>query len=61
MNKTFATLKNYIKPDDYLNSVKAFFVMQDTYKEFPDKVKNQPADDSTDQKRSQMFKHKNCI
>ncbi len=36
MNKTFATLKNYIKPDDYLNSVKAFFVMQDTYKEFPD-------------------------
>ena len=34
MNKTFATLKNYIKPDDYLNSVKAFFVMQDTYKEF---------------------------
>ena len=36
MNKTFATLKNYINPDDYLNSVKAFFVMQDTYKEFPD-------------------------
>ena len=36
MNKTFATLKNYIKLDDYLNSVKAFFVMQDTYKEFPD-------------------------
>ena len=36
MNKTFATLKNYIRPDDYLNSVKAFFVMQDTYKEFPD-------------------------
>ena len=36
MNKTFATLKNYLKPDDYLNSVKAFFVMQDTYKEFPD-------------------------
>lgn len=39
MNKTFATLKNYIKPDDYLNSVKAFFVMQDTYKEFPDNDK----------------------
>lgn len=36
MNKTFATLKNYIRTDDYLNSVKAFFVMQDTYKEFPD-------------------------
>ena len=36
MNKTFATLKNYIRPDDYMNSVKAFFVMQDTYKEFPD-------------------------
>lgn len=36
MNKTFATLKNYIRPDDYLNSIKAFFVMQDTYKEFPD-------------------------
>ncbi len=39
MNKTFATLKNYIKPDDYLNSVKAFFVLQDTYKEFPDNDK----------------------
>ncbi len=39
MNKTFATLKNYIKPDDYMNSVKAFFVMQDTYKEFPDNDK----------------------
>lgn len=39
MNKTFATLKNYIRPDDYLNSVKAFFVMQDTYKEFPDNDK----------------------
>lgn len=39
MNKTFATLKNYIRPDDYLNSVKAFFVMQDTYKKFPDNDK----------------------
>ena len=39
MNKTFATFKNYIKSDDYLNSVKAFFVMQDTYKEFPDNDK----------------------
>ena len=36
MNKTFATFKNAIRPDDYVNSVKAFFVMQDTYKEFPD-------------------------
>lgn len=25
MNKTFATLKNYIRPDDYLNSVKCIF------------------------------------
>ena len=24
MNKTFATMKNYIKQDDYLNSIKAF-------------------------------------
>ena len=39
MNKTFATLKNYIRLDDYMNSVKAFFVMQDTYKEFPDNDK----------------------
>ena len=39
MNKTFATLKNYIRADDYLNSVKAFFVMQDAYKEFPDNDK----------------------
>lgn len=36
LNKTFATLKNEIKPDDYVNSVKAFFVMRDDYKEFPD-------------------------
>ena len=43
MNKTFATLKNYIRPDDYLNSVKAFFVMQDTYKEFPDNDKFEDA------------------
>lgn len=43
MNKTFVTLKNYIRPDDYLNSVKAFFVMQDTYKEFPDNDKFEAA------------------
>ncbi|MDD7339729.1 MAG: DUF262 and DUF1524 domain-containing protein [Eubacteriales bacterium] len=36
LNKTFATMKNYIRTDDYVNSVKAFFLMQDTYKEFPD-------------------------
>jgi uncharacterized protein with ParB-like and HNH nuclease domain/predicted transport protein len=36
MNKTFATFKNYVRPDDYMNSVKAFFVLQETYKEFPD-------------------------
>lgn len=35
LNKTFATLKNEIKPDDYVNSIKAFFVMRDDYKEFP--------------------------
>ena len=35
-NKTFATMKNYIKTDDYVNSVKAFFLMLDSYKEFPD-------------------------
>ena len=39
MNKTFATLRNSIRPDDYMNSVKAFFVLQDTYKEFPDNDK----------------------
>lgn len=36
LNKTFATLKNEIKPDDYVNSIKAFFVLRDDYKEFPD-------------------------
>lgn len=35
LNKTFATLKNEIKSDDYVNSIKAFFVMRDDYKEFP--------------------------
>ena len=48
MNKTFATLKNYIRPDDYMNSVKAFFVMQDTYKEFPDDDKFEGAFESRD-------------
>lgn len=36
LNKTFATLKNEIKPDDCVNSIKAFFVMRDDYKEFLD-------------------------
>lgn len=36
LNKTFATLRNEIKQSDYLNSIKAFFVMRDDYKEFPD-------------------------
>ena len=36
LNKTFATFKNAVRPDDYMNSVKAFFILQDTYKEFPD-------------------------
>ena len=35
LNKTFATLRNEIRTDDYLNSIKAFFVLQDGYKEFP--------------------------
>lgn len=39
LNKTFATMKNYIRPDDYVNSVKAFFLTQDSYKEFPDNDK----------------------
>jgi len=36
LNKTFATMKNYVNPDDYLNSVKVFFMLLDSYKEFPD-------------------------
>lgn len=35
LNKTFATMKNDIRTDDYLNSVKAFFILLDSYKEFP--------------------------
>lgn len=35
LNKTFATLRNEIRRDDYVNSIKAFFVMRDDYKEFP--------------------------
>lgn len=36
LNKTFATMKNDIKSGDYLNSVKAFFILLDSYKVFPD-------------------------
>lgn len=39
LNKTFATLKNAICMDDYLNSIKAFFVLQESYKEFPNDEK----------------------
>lgn len=35
LNKTFATLKNQIRKDDYLTSIKAFFVLRDDYKVFP--------------------------
>lgn len=35
LNKTFATLRNFIRANDYLNSIKAFFVLRDDYKEFP--------------------------
>jgi uncharacterized protein with ParB-like and HNH nuclease domain/predicted transport protein len=35
LNKTFATMKDDIKPVDYLNSVKASFILLDSYKEFP--------------------------
>ncbi len=43
LNKTFATLRNEIKPDDYMNSIKAFFVLRDDYKEFPDDEKFEKA------------------
>ncbi|MDO4453799.1 MAG: DUF262 domain-containing protein [Eubacteriales bacterium] len=39
MNKTFAVFKNAINLDDYMNSIKTFFIIQDTYKEFPDNDK----------------------
>lgn len=35
LNKTFATMKDDIRAADYLNSVKAFFILLDSYKEFP--------------------------
>lgn len=39
LNKTFATFKNYVRNDDYMNSVRAYFVLLQTYKEFPDDEK----------------------
>lgn len=39
LNKTFATLRKEIKANDYKNSIKAFFVLRDGYKEFPDDEK----------------------
>lgn len=39
LNKTFATLRNEIRANDYLNSIKAFFILRDGYKEFPDDEK----------------------
>lgn len=35
LNKTFATLRNEIREDDYLRSIKAFFILRDDYKQFP--------------------------
>ena len=35
LNKTFAIFENAIRKDDYLNSVKAFFITREDYKEFP--------------------------
>ena len=48
LNKTFATLRNEIKPDDYMNSIKAFFVLRDDYKEFPDDDKFSKAFETRD-------------
>lgn len=35
LNKTFATLKNEVRINDYLNSIKAFFILRDDYKIYP--------------------------
>lgn len=43
LNKTFATLRNEIKADDYLNSIKAFFMLCEGYREFPDDEKFEKA------------------
>ncbi len=47
LNKTFATFENEIKKTDYLNSIKAYFITRDDYKEFPN-----------DKKFGQFFKTK---
>src|SRR5690606_15529521 len=39
LNKTFATMKNFIDDKDYLTSIKSFFIQLDSYKEFPDDKK----------------------
>lgn len=39
LNKTFAMLRNEIRSDDYMNSIKAFFILRDDYKQFPDDEK----------------------
>ena len=39
LNKTFAIMRNAIKPDNYVNSIKAFFLMCGGYREFPDNEK----------------------
>ena len=61
LNKTFATLRNEIKADDYMNSIKAFFVLRDDYKEFPDDEKFEKAFVSRDiynmRSRNFIFSH----
>lgn len=39
LNKTFATFENEINKENYLNSVKAFFIKRNDYKEFPNDQK----------------------
>ena len=48
LNKTFATLRNEIRNDDYMNSIKAFFILRDDYKQFPDDDKFMSAFTSRD-------------
>lgn len=36
LNKTFATLRTHINEDDYLNSIKAFMILRNDYRLFPD-------------------------
>ena len=35
-NKTFSKLYGFVKKEDYLNSIRAFFLLCEDYKEFPD-------------------------